>query len=193
MFKMFFVFLGLFFVPAFADISISGTITEKTTENVVKKLKKVKIGSTVYVTINSQGGIIAQGNAIVYHLKQYKTVCLATKEAMSAAMYIFQSCTVRAVLKETEMMIHNIQIVFPPEDKKIDFLDLKNLTEQVDYLNKIMIGSIAYRMKLHPMTLDLLISQSTNKEFYIKGYEYVSTNSADLIVKNMKELKEKIK
>ena len=177
---------------AFAnDIKIHGAVNSKTLDHVTSVLKNKTLGSTVYVDIDSMGGDTEVATIIISALKSHKTVCYANK-AMSAAMYILQACTIRGVSNNSELMIHNSSLLFQ-ERELVDIVDLEAEVRSASKLNALMIGSIAYRMGYTQKALELVISKSSSKEFEISGHEAKSTKTADVVVKDLKEMKKKFK
>lgn len=187
----FLLLLSFLFSTAHADLNIKGMITDDTLKNFNKEIKNLPIASTLYIYIDSEGGLVDSSFPIAAKMRSYKTICLA-KKAMSAAMYIFQSCTVRAVMPKSELMTHNIQLQFE-EKQMVDFGELKNYVEYVDWQNKLMIGTIAYRADYLPAIFQAIILNTNEKQLMSNGINAVNERFADLIVKNFKELKERFK
>lgn len=187
----FFLMLLAFFNVAFADINFIGNITEESLKKFYKNTHKLALGDTVYVYFNSEGGLVDPAFVIANKMRSYKTICLA-ENAMSAAMYMYQACTVRAITPKGQLMVHNIQIMFE-EKKMIDFEEMKDYVGYVDWQNKMMIGSIAYRAGMPPVLLSSLIANASERRIFYTDQEAIDYKMADIVVKNMKELKEKFK
>ena len=190
MFKFFSMLLA-FFNVAIADVNFIGTITEESLKKFHKNTHKLALGDTIYMYFNSEGGLVDPAFAIASKMRSYKTICLA-ESAMSTAMYMYQACTVRAITPKGQLMVHNIQVMFE-EKKLVDFEEMKNYIDYVDWQNKMMIGSIAYRAGMPPFILSSMIANTAERMVFYTGQEAIDYKMADIVVKNMKELKEKFK
>lgn len=192
--KLVFLFL-LLSSDAMADkkiknfVNISGEITAVTKKYVENTLDGVQPGSTVYVKIDSVGGLVDQAAEVSAILKSYKTICF-TENAQSAAFYIYQdSCTVRAATYNARLMIHHVSLLAPPSKLPIAYRADEFFSKALEtyVIDKFMLMVVASRLKLKDYQLNLMIDKTINRTLYLNPMDD-DVSSVDVLSEGIKEL-----
>lgn len=174
LFKIFILFLSIFFINANKNYSITNSLSLKNiklnqtnhlflTGEINNDLKKIFIEGTkniksddIYIYINSKGGCVFEGNNIINYIKYLdksgKNIYCIAQNAFSMAFYIFQNCPKRYITDSSILMQH--QMTIGSMDK---FENLKSYFKLMDsinnnfinfMINKIDISKEEYKKKI---------------------------------------------
>lgn len=167
--------------------NMAGEINGNLQNNLNRHLKNKKVGDTLLIYINSNGGEVNSAEAIMNTLAGYKTICVADI-AMSAAFEIFQTCTVRVYMDRTLLMVHHHWIIFNNNQISVPDLFATGLEAYIQELS--ILSRCAFRMKITYNDLDKKI-QKNGGEWYLYGSDIIKNNAADYHIKDSQLKKNK--
>ena len=128
----------------------------------------------ILIYINSLGGEVESGRLIIKNLKLSgkETICIA-KTAMSMAMYIFQSCDVRYVVKSSLLMSHGMLLGLT-EMQYVN--DLQPYIEKLQKEDKQLHSIVEKRLGL---THEQLLAHEQPEWFIVGSDNILKNNAAD--------------
>jgi ATP-dependent protease ClpP protease subunit len=142
-----------------------------------KHTEKTKIGETVLIYINSNGGDVNAAENIINTMSRYRTVCVADT-AMSAAFEIYQHCTIRVYMDRTVLMAHYHSIWYNGmlSVNEAFLSGLEAYIQQTALLRKC-----AARMEMSYLEFTGKIDKE--KEWYLFGKDLVKYHAVDYHIK----------
>jgi ATP-dependent protease ClpP protease subunit len=169
-------------------LNLTGMIVRDLSIKTKQYLDKHQNDKEILIYINSSGGLVDEGLFIIDLLKKSnkKIVCIG-KTAMSMGMYIFQSCNVRYVVKNSVLMTHGMLLKYD------NFVSLKDVAKEVlelakqdEDLHKII------ENKLH-ITKEQLLANENPMWFITGSTQILKFHAADkeVDVSCSKEIQEK--
>ena len=152
------------------DDSISDAIFD------INKIANTKNLDEIVLYIDSNGGSVTAGNALIEYVEALKinnTVTCIAENAYSMAFVIFQHCTNRFILKSSILMQHQIHFQIEGDLKNIENY-IEMMKEMSKQLNKYQADRIGISIeKFNELTLN---------DWWIYGETAIKNRVADKIV-----------
>jgi ATP-dependent Clp endopeptidase proteolytic subunit ClpP len=144
-----------------------------TADDLVNELKN-QTAETLTVRINSPGGNVFDGIAILNALRQYpgKVITQVDGLAASAASFIFQAGTERVVMNNSEVMIHNAS--------GLTIGDAKDMREMADMLDRATANIASIYAERSGTSVDQWI-EAMGAETWYSADEAVAAGLADSV------------
>ncbi len=138
----------------------------------------------IMVVIDSPGGSVSAGWDIVKAIQSspVPVSCIVEGEADSMAFVILQSCSSRAMLPTSRLMIHQPYAYLPAGPAHIP--DLKGLLSDLESLADQMIVFCSVRMRL---TYQAFKDQISGSDWWLSSVIAVKWNAVDVILPSVAE------
>jgi|GEM_PF-4600830 len=160
--------------------NLSGEVDWNLSKRLDRHTEKHKVGDTILIYINSNGGDVNAAENIMNTMSRFKTVCVADT-AMSAAFEIYESCTVRVYMDRTLLMTHHHFITFSKNQMNVTDVFVAGLDAYIQ--EKYLLTKAALRMEMTYSELSEKITKG-NGEWYIYGKDIIKFNAADYHIKD---------
>jgi len=165
-----------------------GAVTDKSAEDIIEKLlflEEEDPGKPIYFFINSPGGAVTSGMAIldVMHMisSPVRTITMGMAASMGALLFSQGEKGHRYVFPHAKIMIHQPlisgQIIAPAIDIKIHAIEIKKTKDEI---NKILANATG-----HTVTK---IEKDTDRDYYLNAKESIKYKIADNMINNLTDL-----
>lgn len=153
-------------------LAIRGSIDDETSSNFIYELNKMSNKNNTYVYLDTNGGSVESGNAILNEIQKYNLSCIADK-AYSMGFVLLQGCKKRYITPYAKVMQHQISYGIRNEKEKIN--NYGKFIDEIDQeLNEMQANKI--KMKYDDF------KQKTYNEWWLFGKNIIKENVADKIV-----------
>ena len=158
-------------------VNIRGEINKLTNNKFIIDMEKINYNKEIYVYINSPGGSVIEGFAMIEYIKNLQqqkiTISCIADFAASIAFVILQHCNNRYAFYSSIMMQHSMS------------LQLKGSLPTVDsylkMLHDINIHLNTYQATKVKLSLDNFVKKTTS-DWWVSGLTAISENVVDKIV-----------
>jgi len=165
------------------NIFISGELDEENTKKVIERmleLQEISINKPISIIIDSYGGNVDSMFAITdvmdILVPDVNTICVG--KAMSASAFIFICGTngKRLMSKTSRLMLHQMSQCIHGDVKDLDIY-----TEEIKYLQSVLVHEISKRSKLSVSSVEDII----DRERYIRPNEAIKMGLCDGIIRRL--------
>ncbi|WP_077217047.1 head maturation protease, ClpP-related [Piscirickettsia litoralis] len=140
------------------DVMLYGNIGSGNAKDFIQKIKSIPKDHKVNLMINSRGGDVMEGSAMVDCIKELGDRCVATVEVVAASMasLLAVSASKTKMAKNAYLMIHH-----PYTTKQGNAKHFKSLSETLGSLSKSMINGYCEKTGLPEEKVDEMLDRET--------------------------------
>lgn len=170
-------------------IFLWNAVTDETAASIIEKLLYLeanKPAEPIYFFINSPGGVVTSGLAILDIMKLISspvyTVTLGIAASMGALLFCAGEKGHRYLLQHSKVLIHQPlisgQIVAPAIDLKIHATEIKKTRAEI---NRILADACGHSLQK--------IEKDTDRDYHLMGQEAIDYGIADILLTSLHQFK----